>query len=166
MQRVLVVGSPGAGKSTFARELARRTGLPLVHLDREYHLPGWVEPPEADWRARIDQLVAGDRWIIDGNYGGSMDARLARADTAILLDYPTWLCLSRVVRRITSLHGTVRPDAPAGCPERWDWEFLAYIAAFRRRKTPSIERRLASFPGTMVRFRRPADAQAFLDMLA
>src|SRR6478672_12302851 len=112
MQRALVIGSPGAGKSTFARALAARTGLPLIHLDREYHLPGWVEPPEADWRARIDQLIAGDRWIIDGNYGGSMDVRLNRADTVILLDYPSWLCLWRVVSRIATLHGRVRPDAP------------------------------------------------------
>ena len=166
MQRVLVIGSPGAGKSTFARALAAKTGLPLVHLDREYHLPGWVEPPEADWRARVDQMVAADRWIIDGNYGGSMNVRLARADTAILLDYPTWLCLWRAARRIATLHGTVRPDAPKGCPERWDWAFLAYIAAFRRVKTPALERRLAAFTGAVMRFRRPADAQAFLDGLA
>ena len=166
MRRVLVIGSPGAGKSTFARALAGRIGLPLVHLDVEYHLPGWVEPEEAAWRARLDSLVASDRWIMDGNYGGSLDFRLARANTAILLDYPTSLCLWRAVKRIVTLHGKVRPDAPPGCPERLDWAFLGYIAKFRRTKGPAIERRLASFQGTVVRFRRPSEAQAFLDTVA
>ena len=166
MERVLVIGSPGTGKSTFARALAQRNGLPLIHLDMEYHLPGWVEPSEEAWRRRLDELVSGESWIIDGNYGGSMDFRLARADTAILLDYPTWLCLWRVVKRIATLHGTVRPDAPPGCPERLDWEFLRYIAAFRTAKTPALKRRLSRFTGRVVCFRRPEQAQAFLDSLA
>ncbi|HEU4820061.1 MAG TPA: AAA family ATPase [Qipengyuania sp.] len=166
MRRVLVIGSPGAGKSTFARALAERTGLPLIHLDAEYHLPGWTEPDEAAWQARLKQLVAGDSWIIDGNYGGSMDYRLTKTDTAILLDYPTWLCLWRVMKRIVTLRGSVRPDAAPGCPERFDWEFLHYIVAFRATKAPAVERRLAAFRGTVIRFRRPAEAQAFLDALA
>ena len=162
MQRVLIIGSPGAGKSTFARALAQKTGLPLIHLDAEYHLPGWTEPEPAAWDARLDALLAGPAWIIDGNYGSSMDRRLARADAAILLDYPTWLCLARAVQRITRLNGKVRPDAAPGCPERLDWEFLHYIARFRRAKTPALERRLASFAGTVVRFRHPREARAFL----
>ncbi|WP_369025281.1 AAA family ATPase [Qipengyuania sp. RANM35] len=166
MKRVLVIGSPGAGKSTFARALAQRSGLPLIHLDAHYHLPGWTEPDPADWDAKLDTLLAGDSWIIDGNYGGSMDRRLALADTAILLDYPTLLCLWRLVKRITTLHGTVRPDAPPGCPERFDLEFLHYVAVFRRVKTPVLERRLGAFPGRIARFRRPSEAQAFLDALA
>lgn len=166
MRRVLVIGSPGAGKSTFARALAERTGLPLIHLDAEYHLPGWTEPEEQAWQARLAHLVAGERWIIDGNYGGSMDYRLAHADTAILLDYPSWLCLWRLLKRIATLRGTVRPDAPPGCPERLDWSFLFYVAAFRTAKTPALERRLAAFPGAVVCFRRPAEARAFLDTLA
>ncbi len=166
MRRVLVIGSPGAGKSTFARALAERTGLPLIHLDAEYHLPGWTEPDESLWQTRVERLVGGERWIIDGNYGGSMHYRLTKADTAILLDYPTWLCLWRLIKRIVTLRGTVRPDAPPGCPERLDLSFLAYVAAFRTAKTPAIERRLAAFSRTVVRFRRPAEAQAFLDTLA
>lgn len=166
MERVLVLGSPGAGKSTFARALAQRAGLPLIHLDAEYHLPGWVEPNEDTWLARLETLVSAERWIIDGNYGGSMSFRLARADTAILLDYPSWLCLWRVTKRIVTLHGTVRPDAPPGCPERFDWAFLRYVSAFRSGKRPAIERRLACFPGKVVRFQRPTGAQVFLDSLA
>ena len=165
MRRVLVLGSPGAGKSTFARLLASRTGLPLIHLDAEYHLPGWVEPSEEAWRTRVNELVGGECWIVDGNYGGTMDIRLACADAAILLDYPTWLCLWRALRRITALRGTVRSDAAPGCPEQLDWDFLRYIATFRGTKTPALERRLAGFGGTVVRFRHPVEAQAFLDAL-
>lgn len=166
MKRVLVIGSPGAGKSTFARALADRTGLPLIHLDQEYHLPGWQDRPEAEWRDKLDDLLARDRWIIDGNYSSSMDRRLARADTAILLDYPAWLCLWRVMKRVTMLNGKVRPDAAPGCPERLDLAFLWYVAMFRFAKTPALEQRLAGFPGRVLRFRKPADAQAFLDRLS
>ena len=166
MQRVLAIGSPGAGKSTFARKLANSARLPLIHLDAEYHLPGWVEPEEHVWNARLDELLAGESWIIDGNFGSSLKRRLARADTVFLLDYPTILCLWRVVKRITSLHGKVRPDAAPGCPENYDWEFLHYIAGFRRRKRPGVERNLAAFAGKIIRFRRPSDAQDFLDRLA
>ena len=166
MQRVLVIGSPGAGKSTFARKLAPLAGLPLIHLDAEYHLPGWVERDEDEWNAKVDDILARDCWIIDGNFGASMDRRLARADTVILLDYPGLLCLWRVIKRVTTLNGKVRPDAAPGCPERFDLEFLVYVAMFRRVKTPATERRLAGFDGEIIRFRRPRDAQVFLDGLA
>lgn len=163
MKRVLIIGSPGAGKSTFARTLASRTHLPLIHLDQEYHLPGWVEPPEERWRQRLGELIAGESWIIDGNYGGSMDRRLARADTAIWLDYTGWLCLWRVVKRIVTLHGTVRPDAAPGCRERLDFAFLHYVAVFRRVKRPALVRRMNSFGGTVIRLRSPAEASEWLD---
>jgi adenylate kinase family enzyme len=166
VQRVLIIGSPGAGKSTFARQLAPLVDLPLIHLDAEYHLPGWVERDPVEWDDKVERMVSGERWIIDGNYGGSMDRRLARADTVILLDYPGLLCVWRVLKRVTTLRGKVRPDAAPGCPERFDLEFLAYVAAFRRVKTPVTERRLSSFAGEIIRFSRPREAQAFLDRLA
>lgn len=165
MQRVLVIGSPGAGKSTFARALAARTRLPLVHLDAEFHLPGWVDRDPDEWNAKLAGILARDAWIVDGNYGGSMDRRLARADTVILLDYPTGLCLWRVMKRVITLWGTVRPEAAPGCPERLDLEFLAYVAMFRRAKTPGLMRRLRGYNGSVARFRGPGAAQAFLETL-
>jgi adenylate kinase family enzyme len=166
MQRVMVIGSPGAGKSTLARRLAGLTGLPLFHLDREHWLPGWTEPLPDDWRAKQTALVAGDRWIIDGNYGGSLTLRIGRADTVIWLDYPTALCLWRAVRRVIGGYGRVRPDTAPGCPERFDPAFLLYIARFRRSKRAKIEKALASFTGEVLRFTRPRQAETWLGGLA
>jgi adenylate kinase family enzyme len=162
MQRVLVIGSPGAGKSTLARELADRTGVPLVHLDAEHWRAGWVEPPPHEWRGRLAELISRDHWIMDGNYGGSMDARLARTDTVVWLDYSTGLCLSRAMRRILRFRGRSRPDMAAGCPEQWNFEFLRYIAAFRRAKRPGIVARLRNFAGETVHLHKPADAERWL----
>jgi adenylate kinase family enzyme len=165
MERVLIIGSPGSGKSTLAAEVARLTGLPLVHLDRCYWRPGWVEPDKGEWAAEVGALIERPRWVMDGNYGGTMALRLARADTVIDLDLPTWLCLARILRRTLRQFGQVRSDMPRGCPERLDWTFLAYTARFRRRSRPQTEARLAGFAGTHIRLRSPKEVRQFLDRL-
>src|ERR1700733_11230557 len=99
MRRVAVVGSSGAGKSTFARRLGERTGLPVIHLDHAYWRPGWDPPPDDEWDEIAPRLAAGDEWIIDGNYSRTVDARARRADVVVFLDYPRVGCLARVLRR-------------------------------------------------------------------
>ena len=104
MQRVLVIGISGAGKSTFSRALANTTGLPLIHLDKEFWQPGWVQTPRPEWRAKVGELAARERWIMDGNYDSSLDLRLPRADTVLWFDYPMLRCLRRAMwRAVTSL---------------------------------------------------------------
>jgi adenylate kinase family enzyme len=83
MRRVAVVGSGGAGKSAFSEELGRRTGLPVIHLDRHYWKPGWVETPPDEWGALQSGLLTGADWIVDGNYRGTFDICFERADTVI-----------------------------------------------------------------------------------
>ena len=165
MQRVLVIGSPGAGKSTLSLELARRTGLPLIHLDQHAWLPGWVELEREAWKGKVRELVAGERWIIDGNYGGSLSFRLTRADTVIDLDLPAWLCVARLLRRIAITRGRVRGDMAEGCPEQMDWGFLLYTARFPRTHRPKIIKRLAAFPGKVIRLKNPAEVRRFLATL-
>ena len=84
--RVLVDGMMGSGKSTFARSLAARTGLPVIHLDVHYWKPGWVRPSDDEWRERQRALLAGEDWIIDGNYNETLALRLERAETVVFLD--------------------------------------------------------------------------------
>jgi adenylate kinase family enzyme len=165
MRRVLVIGSPGSGKSTLATELARRTGLPLVHLDQEHWRSGWIEPPKDEWRRRVAELVAGDRWIIDGNYGGTLDLRLARADTLIDLEFPAWLCVWRILLRVASSWGRVRPDMAQGCPEQLNFEFLVYTAMFPFTARKRTEAKLKRFTGTRVHLTSPAEVRRFLASL-
>lgn len=146
MKRVAVIGSPGAGKSTLSRELHEITGLPLVHLDREFWNRGWVEPDKNEFRKRILHRYQEERWIVDGHYASTMDARFARADTVFHLDYPTHICLRRLIGRMICNHGKDRPDCAGGCPERIQLEFLHYVATFRMKSHSRILETLARHP--------------------
>lgn len=136
-QRIAVVGSSGAGKSTFARELGRRLEIPVISLDRHYWRPGWRRPPRQQWRHEQAVLLdAHPRWIADGNYWSTLDVRLHRADTVIVLDLPRRICLAQALRRVLR-HWGQSIQAP-GCPERWSWRFLAYIWSFPHRHRPRL----------------------------
>jgi adenylate kinase family enzyme len=141
VRRILVIGSGGAGKSTLAARIAERTGLPLVHLDALYWRPGWVAMPADEWQACIERIVAQDAWVMDGNYGGTLEVRLAASDMVVFLDVPRLVCLWRVVRRWLQYAGRERPTLPAGCPEKLSWEFVWWIWTYpARRRTPIIQR--------------------------
>ena len=104
MRRVLIVGSGGAGKSTVAVLLGARLQLPVIHLDAHYWHPGWVATPRDEWHAQVAELVERDAWVMDGNYGGTMEQRLAACDTVVLLTCHVWcvcgaLCGARFVTR-------------------------------------------------------------------
>ena len=142
MRKVLVIGSGGAGKSTFARRLAERTGLPLVHLDLLYWHDGWVPSANAEWDGVVARLVSQDDWIMDGNYGRTMVTRLAACDTVIFLDIPRWRCMWRLVRRRLVSLFTPRTDLPSGCPDRLTWEFIVWVWNYPTRRRPDVIQRL------------------------
>jgi len=157
-----VIGCSGAGKSTLSRKLAELTGLPLIHLDREYWQPGWAAPDNDAWLVRLRQLVAGPRWIMDGNFGGTLPLRVALADTIIFLDFPTPLCIWRVLRRVARTYGQTRIDMAAHCPERFDWAFLVWVYRWRRNSRPRVLAAMEGFQGSIEVLRNPGDVAAFL----
>jgi adenylate kinase family enzyme len=162
--RVLVIGSGGAGKTTFSLALARLWDLPVVHLDRHFWRPGWKAVETPAWRRKIRSLIKAKRWIMDGNYGGSLDLRFPRADLVIYLDFPPVLCLLRALKRRVMFHGKSRPDIGPGCPESMDLEFLAWIWNFRRHSRPVIMEKVRRYGmrKRLVVFRSPRAAMAFL----
>lgn len=137
MQKIMVIGCCGAGKSTLAKKLGQLTKLPVFHLDQYYWKANWVESSKSEWEPKVQKLAAQHAWIIDGNYGSTMDIRLEKADTIIYLDYPTWKCLWRITKRTLKYWRRERPDMPQGCKERFDLEFFHYVAVFNivRRKS-------------------------------
>jgi adenylate kinase family enzyme len=167
VKRVAVIGSGGAGKSTFARDLGRLTDLPVIHLDHLFWRPGWEATADEEWQARHAELIRRERWIIDGNYGSTMASRLAAADTVIFLDLPRLICLWRVLRRRLLAGRFGRPNQIPGLPDQLDREFLAWIWNYPVTKRPAVLDRLARVPSTTTvhRLRSPGEARAFLEHL-
>ena len=167
MRRVLVVGSSGAGKSVFATRLAERTGLPLIHLDAIYWSPGWVKTPKDEWMRTVDGLLARDAWVMDGNYAGTMDRRLAACDTVVFLDLPRTVCLWRAIKRRIVFHGRSRPDMTEGCNERLSWQFIQWIWEYPGKRRPGMLAKLSALrPGQRaIVLRSTAEIETFLRTL-
>ena len=163
MKRILVIGSGGAGKTTFALRLGHELGLPVHHLDRLWWLPGWQAESRKRFDAKLAALMQDEAWIIDGNYPRTLPARLARADTVVVLDYSRWLCLFRALVRNLRFRDRGRPDMGDDCPERMDCDFLRQIWNFERDTWPRLDAALAGFDGRIVILKTPAAASAWLD---
>ncbi len=140
VQRVLIVGPSGAGKSTLARRLGEVLRLPVVHLDKLYWRPGWVEPPPDEFRSAVRDAAEGESWVMDGNYfsNGAGEERLAACDTIVFLDFPRRVCLWRVFGRIARSYGRVRSDLGPGCPEKFDPEFIRWVWGIPKRRPAMV----------------------------
>ena len=145
MEKIAIIGSCGAGKSTLAIDLGNKLNLPVIHLDAYYWQPGWQAAERQQWLKIQQELVRGRRWIIDDNYGGTMNIRLATADTIIWLDFNRYLCLSRVLQRSIKYFGRTRSDMAKDCPERLNWEFWLYVWNFPRLQRPKIMAKIAAY---------------------
>jgi adenylate kinase family enzyme len=159
MQRVAIVGSGGAGKSMLARQVGAIAGLPVIHLDHHFWRPGWVPTPDDVWVERQRELLAGDRWVVDGNYSATLELRAERADTAVFLDLPRRVCVARAIRRFRS------PILQAsGCPQKVDLQFLRWIWDFPSRSRPRLLAILGTYAATceIVQLRSTTEVRAFL----
>jgi adenylate kinase family enzyme len=164
VRRILIVGNSGGGKSTLARKLGERLGLPVIHLDVLFWKPGWVESDHAEFSARIVEALAAPAWICDGNFTGTFELRMSYADTIIWIDQPRLLCLVRAMRRVFIYPYGVRSDMAEGCREKVDFDFYRFIWAYNEKVRPRLEAALASHGShaRVVRLRNDREIAAFL----
>lgn len=161
MKKIIIIGCPGSGKSTLARKLAHILDLSLVHLD----MLNWKEDRTVVERtvflARLQKALAQDSWIIDGNYGSTLEIRFAACDTVIFLDYPLDICLTGIKERL----GTARPDMP-WVESEMDEEFLDFVKTFSETNRPIILQLLKKYSEkTCLIFKNRAEADCFLETM-
>lgn len=163
MSRIMIIGSGGAGKSTLARQLGEILDWPVYHLDTYYWKPGWVPTPNEEWDVFLEELVQEKKWIMDGNYGRTLDIRLKQANVIILLDFSKWITVYRVLKRRVMYQGKSRPDMNEGCPESLDLDFVKWVWSFRKTKLPGIMEKIQQHKDkNVIILKSPKEVRRFL----
>ena len=143
MERILIIGCGGAGKSTLARKLGEKTGLPVVHLDQIWWSPGnWQHLEREDFDEQLLLELEKPQWIMDGNFNRTIPVRMERCDTVIYLDFSRFACLRNWIGRVIKNWGHARSDMAEGCKEWFDPEFAAWIWNFNKNNRDNYYRML------------------------
>lgn len=162
MKRIMIIGCPGSGKSTFARSLTEKTGLPLHYLDMMYWNPDRTTKPKEEFRAALRETVALPEWIIDGNYGSTLELRMEACDTVIFLDYPVEVCIAGVEER----RGKPRADMPWVETEP-DLEFIEFIRKYNAESRPRVIELLEKYKEkNIIIFKSRQESEDFLRSLS
>jgi len=162
VKRVAIIGNAGAGKTELAHALARRTGLPVVHLDPLFWDTDWKPAPrEAATRALAD-AVARDSWIIDGSFLALVPERFQRADTVVFLDLPRRTCLRRVAWRRVRDRGRSRPDLPEGGREGIDLDLLRWMWSYPKTERPDVLELLSGLDADVVHLKTPTGVRDYI----
>ncbi len=157
MQKIIVIGCPGAGKSTFARRLQEATGLPLYHLDMIWHKPDRTTVTREAFDCALREILKTEKWIIDGNYGRTLEMRLKECDTVFLLDLPVEVCLAGAASRV----GKKRADMP-WVENALDETFREWIVNFPKDELPHVYAELEKYKDKqIVIFRSREEMDAF-----
>ena len=159
MKKVIVIGCPGSGKSTVSRALHNKTGIPLYHLDMMYWNADKTTVEKSVFLERLSAVLEKDAWIIDGNYGSTMELRMAACDTVIFLDYPLDVCLDGIRER----RGKPRSDMPWIETEE-DEEFIEFIKSYNEQQKPKVLELLKKYADkNIIIFRSREQVDAFLN---
>ncbi len=163
MEQILVIGSCGAGKSTFSLRLAKKLQLKVIHLDQQYWQSGWKRSEKKAWKNKIEKIIAEKGCVIDGNYKSTLDLRLKSATKVIWLDFSRWSCLVGVIRRRLLLDRVDRLD---GCPERLTFRLLKWVLwDFPRNNRKQIAIKLKKFKGEVFVLNNRKEKDEFLQKI-
>jgi adenylate kinase family enzyme len=136
MNKITIVGSGGAGKSTLSVQLSEKLNIPVYHLDLYFWKSGWQEVEKEKCDNVNSELVNKDKWIIDGNFSRTMGLRMDKADTIIFLDIPRFCCLINAIKRYFRYHNKTRPDLAEGCFEKIDFQYYKWILDYPKKFKP------------------------------
>ncbi len=162
MKKIIIIGCPGSGKTTFAEKLKDKIGLPLFYLDAIWHKPDRTHISREEFDARLAEILALDAWIIDGNYSRTIEPRISACDTVFLFDLPAEACLEGAISRL----GKARRDMP-WCDTELDVQLKKEIEEFGNKNLPTIYALLDKYQsGKRVVFKNREEADAFLAGMA
>ena len=167
--KIAVIGYCGAGKSTLARALGERYGIPVLHFDRVHWAPGWRERDKTEAHQIAHQFMEQPEWVIDGNYMKyEFQRRMSEADAIIFLDFPRLNCLVRAWKRYFHYRGMTRADMTEGCPEKMDPKFMWWILWKQRtkKKKEEFRRLLAEYPDKAVVLKSQKEIDKYLEGLS
>lgn len=163
MKRIIVIGCPGSGKSTLSRKLHKITGIPLFHLDMMYWNADRTIVDTAVFHQRILDIMKKSKWIMDGNYGSTLELRLKECDTVIFLDYPLAICLEGIKER----RGKARTDMPwVEAEDEEDTEFLEFVKNYHLQNRPQVMELLKKYScKNIFVFKNREEADVFLEQI-
>jgi shikimate kinase len=166
MKKIVIIGSPGAGKSTLAQELNYILNIKAYHLDRIFWQRGWKEKPRDKRIDILEKIVREKQWIIEGTYLSSSEPRLNAADTIIFLDIDPLLCLQRIIKRYLMYHGRSRRDIPEGCTDKLTPFRMFKVLVFPLQERRALEEKLCKFPSEkVIRLHTTKEVEDFLARL-
>lgn len=169
MQKILLIGNAGAGKTTFAKQLAEKLGLPLVHLDKLYWRGNWEHLSRNEFDVILQSELEKPQWIIDGNFNRTIPHRLQYCDTVFYFDFPTVLCLAGITKRTLTNLGKVRSDMGGNCVEHFDSQkpsLYRSVLTFNRQHRKDYYALLANTDGIkVIIFKNRQQANTFLRTL-
>ena len=166
INKILVIGSAGSGKTTFSKKLSIILNLPTIHLDKEYWKAGWVEPNHEEWEDKVKELLQKEKWIIDGNYASTLELRVKEADMIIFLDYNRFVCVNGVLKRVFKNRKKQREDLPEGCLDKLDLKFLKWVWDFPKKYKPRIIDILNRSNKEVVMLKSRKEAKLYLENLS
>ena len=166
MQRIIIIGCPGSGKSRLSKILAKKLNLPLIHLDKLYWKPNWQEVSKEEFNELLLNELQKPLWILDGNFGRTLELRLKYADHVILMNYPTLTCILRVLKRVITNRGKTREDMTEGCNEKLDIEFLKYVKKFKKIRLPQMMQVLNKSTVPVTQIKNDRELKRFINSLS
>lgn len=165
MKRVLVIGGNGSGKSTFSEKLGKKTGLPVVHLDKIFWRGNWEYISREEFDLLLSAELKKEEWIIDGNFERTLEERIKFCDTVFYFDFSTAKCLFGVTERVLKNYGKTRPDMGGNCPEKFDLEFYKAILRFNKKNRPKTKALLEKYKSEVIVFKNRKQAEKYLKNL-